>query len=202
MKTPALISAILSFMVIGLVSCSDSRSTGDAPGSAESEEEKIPVHHVLAGLKIPEFSAQYMDGKPVSDEDFLGQWTVLEFWGLWCPDCMRDSPHVAALSRAINMDPELDFKTVHVDDRYGKWGSLEAYFEEKGYSYPVIMDADKHLYEAFKIEWVPSYLVIAPDGHVAGFRTDLSRETRSQGGVKSFLQDIAEIKSDYEHKSR
>ncbi|KDA04175.1 TlpA family protein disulfide reductase [Hyphomonas oceanitis] len=161
-----------------------------------------PYGYALLGEKFPEFTATMADGQAF-DSAVLNRWMVIDIWGIWCGDCMRDAPYVAALATAIEQDPDLYFLSIHVpanasrttpEELYGKYGSVEAYFTEKGYSYPTVLDTDMSIREKLKISWTPSYLLISPDGVIRAFRTDLS----VAGGepVKDFLKDVARVKSE------
>ena len=161
-----------------------------------------PFEYALLGQKLPAFTARMADNSTF-DSTLINRWTVIDVWGAWCGDCVADGPYVEALSRAIAADTDLDFVSIHVpasaaratpDQMFGKYGSLNAYFESAGYTLPVVLDTDGSLRELLKISWTPTYLVVSPDGIVRGFRTDLSVD-RDQP-VKSFMKDIARVRGE------
>lgn len=171
-------------------------------GTIASDADGRPYTYALLGKPLPELSGMMADGTPF-DPASLDKWTVIDVWGIWCGDCMADAPYVAALVRAIDQDPDLDFLSIHVPasakrasdkEMFGKYGSVARYFAAKGYSYPTLVDPDASIREALKISWTPSYLLVDPDGIVRGFRTDLS----VAGGepVKDFLRDVARVKTE------
>lgn len=179
------------------------------PSAAEDSEETVtggahdrPIEYALLGQPFPQFTATMADGQAF-DSSVLNRWMVIQVWGVWCGDSVRDAPYAAALATAIEQDPDLYFLSIHVPknaastsdkDMYGEYGSVSAYFAEKGYSYPAVLDTDASIRDLLKINWTPSYILISPDGVIQGFRTDLS----VAGGepVKDFLKDIARIKGD------
>jgi thiol-disulfide isomerase/thioredoxin len=158
-----------------------------------------PFGYTLLGQPVPEFTAARPDGTAFTAADLRGKWTIVDFWGVWCGDCVRDGPYVAALATAVAQDPELNFIAIHtppsaarVADAFGKYGSVEAYFAERGFSYPNVTDADASVRDAFRVAWTPTYLVVDPEGIVRGFRTDLSAADGEP--VKDFLRDVAALK--------
>lgn len=161
-----------------------------------------PYEYALLGQKLPHLTGTMMDGTPF-DSDTLHNWTVIDVWGIWCGDCMKDAPYVAALATAIDQDPGLDFLSIHVpasaarttpEEMFKRYGSLDAYFAEKGYSYPVLVDTDTSLKDALKISWTPSYILVSPDGVVKGYRSEFSA---AQGEpIKDFMKDIARVKAE------
>lgn len=150
-----------------------------------------PTSHPLVGKPLPAFRLAREDGESFSDVKLKGRWTVIAFTGAWCGDSRNDAPHLAALGSAIDQDPGLDIVAVHVDARYGTYLSAGDFFAKNGIRIPVAIDAERDVYRALEMSWVPSYLVVDPQGIVRGFRTDLSHETASEGGVKRFIKDIA-----------
>lgn len=179
------------------------------PGAQDNEDgtyrdaDGRPFQYELLGHNLPAFTAPTSDGGTFNSAD-IARWTVIDVWGAWCSDCVADGPYVEALARAIAQDPDLDFVSLHTpananratpEELFGKYGSLEAYFEATGYTLPsVVLDNDASIRDALKIRWTPSYLLVSPDGIVRGFRTDL-RVIEDQP-VKIFIQDIAEVRKE------
>ena len=173
----------------------------EAPApEAEPEAETRPAEYALLGQKLPAFTAPMADGGTF-DSAGLERWTVIAVWGAWCGDSRRDGPYTAALERAVAQDPGLDFISVHVpaapdsedrDKPFGKYGSLEAYFESAGYTLPVVLDTDGSVRDALQINWTPSYLLVSPDGIVRSFQTDLSVDKDQP--VKTYIKNVAETR--------
>lgn len=55
-------------------------------------------NNVDAGDKAPNFKAQLIDGTSFKLEDQKGKYTVLSFWGSWCPPCLKEAPLLVALN--------------------------------------------------------------------------------------------------------
>lgn len=175
------------------------------PGARDSRGDGVlrdgdgrPYGYGLLNAPLPGLDGPLAGGAGPADIR-IDQWTIVYVWGIWCADCRADAPYVEALYRAVQQDPGLDFLSVHVppsaaraDEAYGRFGSVEAYFEAEGYRYPVIIDEDAALRERLQIAWTPTYLLVSPDGIVEAFRTDLS--VAGDQPVKTFLQDVAEVR--------
>nr|WP_321511808.1 TlpA disulfide reductase family protein [uncultured Hyphomonas sp.] len=170
-------------------------------GSIRSDDYGRPYEYALLGKQLPHFTGTMLDGTEFDSAD-LNQWTVIDVWGLWCSDCLADGPYAAALATAIDQDPDLDFLSIHVpasaarttpEELYKKYGSIEAYFDEKGFEFPVVLDMDTSLRSALKISWTPSYLLVSPDGVVKGYRSEFSAAKGEP--VKDFLKDVARVKA-------
>ena len=175
-------------------SAEDSRDDGilrDADGR--------PYTYALLGKPLPEFSGETLGGG-VFESSSIRQWTVIDVWGIWCGDCLADGPYMAEVAARIALDDELSFISIHTppsaaraNDAYGKFGSVDAYFNAKGYSYPTVLDKDAGLRDLLQIGWTPSYLLVSPDGIVRGYRTDLS--VAGDTPVDDFFVDIAAVRA-------
>ena len=154
-----------------------------------------PAPYQMIGQQAPAFSAPLAGGGVLTEASLKGKWTVVEFWGLWCEDSMADLKHAEALARAIAQDPHLAFVTVHVDQRYGRWASVEDFQSEEGARYPVALDPRRELMRAFQVTSTPTYLVIDPRGAIRAVHYDLRKDRAPEGGVKALMRQIAELQA-------
>lgn len=170
-------------------------SRGDVP----RDDYGRPFTYEGLGEALPQFTGELSSGASFSSSVLEGRWTVIEVWGIWCHDSRNDAPYAAALSRALAQDPDVDFMSIHTpqnadhaDKAYRNYGSVSAWFDEKGWSFPTLVDRDASIRESLRIRWTPTYLVIAPDLTVQGFRTGLA--DAGDMAVKDFMRDISETK--------
>lgn len=152
-----------------------------ADGKEVRDEMRRPYSYSLLGQRLPAFSARLVGGGEATQELFRGKWTIVDVWGIWCDDSLRDASLVQQLSDLAEADPDIEFISIHTPrnraraaEAYGRFSSVEAYFESEGGGYPTIIDADASLREALELIWTPTYLLIGPDLGVHAFRTDLS----------------------------
>ncbi len=145
-----------------------------APPMIGAEIDPRPRTYDLIDRPAPDFALPRHGGGVARLADYRGRTLILYFGGLWCPDCVRDGPHVDALARRIAQSEGLAFLHVHTRNRFGRWGSIDAYFAEYGYRYPVAFDASKDwARDLYRIAWSPTYLVVDRAGIIRHFRTDL-----------------------------
>ena len=175
-------------------SATDSRGDG-----VLRDEDGRPYGYGLLGEKLPLFSAPMVGGGTWSTSQ-VDEWTVIDVWGLWCSDCMADAPYAAELAELALDEPGLDFISIHTppnarraDEAYGRYDSIESYFQDAGYGYPTVIDANAGLREQLQIAWTPTYLLVSPDGVVRGFRTDLS--VAGDTPVADFMANVREVQA-------
>ncbi|MFN3212333.1 MAG: TlpA family protein disulfide reductase [Henriciella sp.] len=213
-----------SILALGLAACADAAApdstSGDSatgyyrpgveiPASADlsrgdvpRDEYGRPYTYEGLGEALPEFTGALASGASFSSSLLEGRWTVIEVWGIWCHDSRNDATYAAALSRALAQDPDVDFMSIHTPPNaehahraYRSYDSVSEWFDEKGWSFPTVIDEDAAIRELLRIRWTPTYLVIAPDLTVQGFRTGLA--DAGDMAVKDFVQDIAETRRDW-----
>jgi thiol-disulfide isomerase/thioredoxin len=143
-----------------------------APAAAPAVDPR-PKTHALLGQPAPATDLPRLGGGRFTNADFRGKTTIVEFWGLWCPDCLLDGDNVAALAARVARERNMRFVAVHSRGRFGRWGSVEAYFAEKGHAYPVAFDDDGAAYRAWALKWVPTFLIVDRQGVIRDHATDL-----------------------------
>lgn len=180
-----------------------------APASADLSRGDVPrdnygrpYTYEGLGAPLPAFSGQTTVQTTFSSSLLEGRWTVIEVWGIWCHDSRRDAPYAAALSRALAQDPDVDFMSIHTPPNGDQahralrgYTSVSAWFDEKGWAFLTVIDDDASIRENLQIRWTPTYLLIAPDLTVQGFRTGLA--DAGEDAVKTFVQDIARTRADW-----
>lgn len=173
-------------------------SRGDVPRDGYGR----PYTYEGLGERLPDFIGETTEETTFSSRTLEGRWTVIEVWGIWCHDSRRDAKYAAALSSALAQDPDVDFMSIHTPPNADNthqalrnYASVADWFEEKGWSFLTVVDHNASLRETLKIRWTPTYLLIAPDRTVQGFRTGLA--DAGDDAVKGFVQDIARARADW-----
>lgn len=168
----------------------------EAQTAPATPSDRRPRSYDLIGQAAPATNLPRFGGGRLTEADFKGKTTIVQFWGIWCPDCLADADDVAELNRLIERDRALRFIGIHTRGRYGRWGGLAEFFAEKGYPFPVAIDDDSAAYRAWNITWVPSFVIVGPDGIIRDFTTDL--KAGSGIGVQGLLtkaRNVARLKT-------
>ncbi|MAI89973.1 TlpA disulfide reductase family protein [Ponticaulis sp.] len=173
-------------------------SAETAEGDVPRDENGRPYQYRLLGERVPAFSVTAADGSTITQDDLAGQWTIVDFWGLWCPDCIVDAPYVEELAETLETVPDIHLLSIHsppnarrIADAFGRYENLEDYTAQTGYGSHSAIDADASAKEVFDLPWVPIYLVVDPEGTIQAFRTDIS-----EGGddpVAGFIADVRSV---------
>ena len=120
------------------------------------------------GSKIPALSLPSSEDGEISLKDFRGQWLVLDFWASWCPDCREEFAAVKQL-QADFAPKGVAFLGVSFDHDGAAWKECLA---AQQFPWPQVSNLirwkENPVSEAFGIHWIPTMMLVDPQGKVAG----------------------------------
>ena len=153
--------------------------TGGPESTAASEEasgETAPAETAAdARPVIPavDFELEDQYGNIHRLEDYRGKTIFLNFWATRCPPCKAEMPDIQKLYEKSATEGEDAVIVLGVAaPNMGQEGSEEeiaAFMEEKGYTYPVLMDTEGELFNSYGIMSFPTTFMIDRDGNVFGY---------------------------------
>ncbi len=152
-------------------------STEPGTGGSESTTAEEASGETAAGARpgIPavDFELEDQYGNIHRLEDYRGKTIFLNFWATWCPPCKAEMPDIQKLYEKSSTEGEDAVIVLGVAaPNMGQEGSEEeiaAFMEEKGYTYPVLMDTEGELFASYGIMSFPTTFMIDRDGNVFGY---------------------------------
>jgi thiol-disulfide isomerase/thioredoxin len=130
----------------------------------------VPPGGAAPGAPAPELVATSLDGSPLAEKTNAGHVTVLNFWATWCPPCRAETPDLVAAYRKLE-GSGVRFLGI---DTTETGPIVKTFLSAKGVPYPTAL-AGPDLYNAYGIAYIPTTVVIDPNGVV---------RARWIGGVK------------------
>lgn len=117
-----------------------------------------------SGSLVPPFELTTLDGKVVKSSELAGKVVLVNFWATWCGPCKEEMPSLARLQKQL--DPaQFVLLTVTTDlQRQG----IAHFLSQLGVSLPVLFDEDQDVSRSFMVRGLPTTIVIARDGALAG----------------------------------
>ena len=112
------------------------------------------------------FTLQDIQDHSISLESTLKQHkaVLLNFWATWCPPCREEIPGLIKLQETYK---NRSFTILGVD--VGESQKKVASFAEKaGINYPIVLDNDMKVAEAFQVFGVPTTFLISSEGKILG----------------------------------
>jgi len=81
----------------------DWRKTGYLGAAADAQ--LFELQRLQIGMVAPEIEGEDEDGVPFKLTDYRGKIVALDFWGFWCPICVRNLPEERAMVARHKDDP-------------------------------------------------------------------------------------------------
>jgi len=128
---------------------------------------KYATELVKAGSVAPDFKMNTPDGKAIQLSEYAkGKTVVLDFWASWCPDCRKDAPEMVRLCDTYRQHG-IEFIGISMDTDVEAWKKA---IDKYGITYPQVSELKKFketdIARAYGVKWIPSMVVIGPDGQV------------------------------------
>ncbi|ACR12150.1 TlpA disulfide reductase family protein [Teredinibacter turnerae] len=116
-----------------------------------------------AGGAAKDFTLKANNGKNVRLSDLRGQVVMLNFWASWCGPCRQEMPLLDALYKKYSPAGfTLLGVNVEADPK-----EADALLKELPVSFPVLYDTTSKVSEAYKVDAMPSSVLIDCDGKVS-----------------------------------
>ena len=142
-------------------------------------DSKYATELIKPGTVAPDFNMVTPSGEKFQFSAFAkGKTVVLDFWASWCPDCRKDAPAVVRLYQTYHQKG-VAFLGISMDTDVEAWKNAIGKF---GIEYPQVSELKKFketdIAKAYGVKWIPSMVVIAPDGKVVLSTVDLTKLER------------------------
>jgi len=125
---------------------------GPVPGASQSEKRMFPV--------------ALEDGRMKDVSRSEGKLLILHFWATWCAPCVEEFPSLAAFTKKMAKEPDVEILAVSVDE---EWKTVKDWLEKNKVSgVPLALDPEKVTARSFGTEKFPETWFIAPNGKILG----------------------------------
>ena len=119
------------------------------------------------GTPAPDLKLKTINGKTFTLNKLRGRYVVLDFWASWCRDCRKDAPVVVEMAERFG-SRGVEFVGVSFDTDKEAWRkAVETY----GIQYTQVSELkewkESAVSAAYGVKWIPSMVLIDPDGKVA-----------------------------------
>ena len=140
-----------------------------AHGAVWSARNVEVLRPIARGQTAPDFSLPRIDGRPgaVAVSSLRGQVVVVDFWATWCAPCVQMIPVMDGLNQ--EWAPRgVSFVGVNSDGGGATPDEIKSFLIEHPFSYPVVRDGDGEVGGLYRVEALPTIVVLGRDGRIRG----------------------------------
>ncbi len=124
-------------------------------------EKKGQATGVEVGDLAPDFRIANLKGGESSLSDYRGKVVLLNFWATWCGPCKAEMPSMEALYQSYSRE---DFEILAVSIDLEKDAPVQAFIEDFGFTFPVLLDEMFEVNDRYKVRVVPTSVVVDRNG--------------------------------------
>lgn len=114
------------------------------------------------GDQAPNFVLTDLNGNKVEFADYRGKGVFLNFWGTWCKPCEREMPYMENQYK-VYKDQGVEILAVNVGEPEL---SVKNFVERKGLTFPVVIDKDLEVLEAYGVNPLPTTFLVDKEGKI------------------------------------
>jgi len=113
-------------------------------------------------VEAPNFTLEDLDGNRLSLTSLRGKYVVVDFWGSWCPWCIKGFPKMKEYYQKYK--DKLEIVGVDCGDTKAKWKAAVAEYELPWKH--VYCPKNSKVIEDYGVQGFPSKVIIDPKGNV------------------------------------
>ncbi|MFD2574063.1 redoxin domain-containing protein [Spirosoma soli] len=128
-------------------------------------EQRDELRELLINEPAPAFSLTDLQGRTISSAALKGKVVVLDFWATWCVPCIASFPAMQQAQNRFQSDPNVRFLFVNTREG-GPLQRVHDFMNKHPYEFTVPLDASQRVANAYKVQGIPTKVVIDPKGRV------------------------------------
>lgn len=156
---------------------SDGASGSDRPSGGGSADAGAASKDGMRMAPNADLVLVDQDGTEHRLSDYRGKTVFLNFFATWCGPCQREIPDIEALYRdrgenageVVVLGVANPKTSEHPQNSDVGVDEVEAFIDEYGITYPVLMDTMGQLFSSFGVSSFPTTFMIDKDGYVFGY---------------------------------
>jgi len=147
--------AIIAFIIVAT-------SAGGAAGDVDDEIGITESGAPVPGGQAPDFVLRDLAQNPIKLSAFRGRPVVLNFFASWCSPCLLELP---IIQEAYLTATDGEFVVLGVSYQDSRW-AIEELAEDVGLTFPIVIDGDNSVGQAYEVIGPPYTYFIDADGMI------------------------------------
>lgn len=134
-----------------------------AKNNAQAAKQFKDTTLAMVGGRSPDLALNTIAGETITIPQ-RNKVVLVTFFATWCGPCLVELPHIQQIWESRRNDDR--FRMV-VISREESEEVIENFLKANDYSFPVVADTEREIYDQFATESIPRTFVIASDGKIA-----------------------------------
>lgn len=136
----------------------------------------------LLNSEAPGFTLKDFAGADISLATQKGNVVVLDFWATWCPPCVVSLPELDTFAKSAGNNVKVFAVNLQEDQQ-----TAQKFMKDQQLSLNVLLDTDGAVAMSYKVQTIPSTIVIGKDGKVAATFLGAGQQEQIEAAVKAAL---------------
>ncbi|SFA98007.1 MULTISPECIES: thiol-disulfide oxidoreductase ResA [unclassified Bacillus (in: firmicutes)] len=137
---------------------------------------------VAVGEQAPDFIVTDLNGNKHRLSEYKGQGVFLNFWGTFCKPCEKEMPYI---NNQYHQFKDQGVQVLALDVKESEL-VVSKFVERHQLDFPVAIDTDGQIQDAYGIDPIPATFLIDKEGKVVKYYTGQLTEAM----VKDFMEQI------------
>jgi thiol-disulfide isomerase/thioredoxin len=142
-----------------------------------------------AGNSAPDFKLMDMKDSIYTLKDFRGKYLLIDVWGLYCGPCIKEMPFLKEIEAEF-YDANITFIQVNLDGTKDAWIKRVKDLNLGGLQLMANNGWKSEFQKTYKIDWVPTFILIDRKGRFIDARTNLPSEN-----LRYVLNNLLDIRN-------
>ena len=130
------------------------------PAGCSREKGGETTGGIIIGSRAPDFSMTSLSGQQINLKDLKGQGVLVNFWATWCYPCREEMDDLKA---AYEKYKDQGIVILGIDMKEGE-DTVRKFIESYKITYPILIDMDGKVSDAYNVFGIPSSFVIDREG--------------------------------------
>ena len=152
-------------------------------GWAPAPSAQGPGPCAIAGPRSLAFTLKDLDGKEVSLSAYKSKVLLINFWATWCVPCRTEIPGFIDLYNRYR-GRGLEVVGISVDEPASL---VRPYARQMKMNYPVLLEQDHAVHEAYGLVGLPTTIIISHDGTRCEQYVGFTRRSTFEAAIKRLL---------------
>ena len=120
--------------------------------------------YTKVGDQVPSFRFEQTKGQTVSIENYRGKLILINLFATWCPPCNTELPRVQKEIWEKYKDNKKF--ALFIFGREQDWDLLDPYKKDRGFTFPILPDKTRAIFDKFAKQSIPRNILIDENGKI------------------------------------